>query len=99
MNKSQLAKKVAVKLDVPQVLSKKIIQLCFDEIIEALSQGENVTLTGFGRITAKKTPARTRRNPKTGEKVHVPENVSIRFKASRRAKEKLLEIFEHRSDG
>ena len=96
MNKSDLIKKIAEELDIPQVKSKRIVELFLTEILAALGSGEKVTLTGFGRFTAKKTKKRIRRNPKTGAKVTVPDSVSIRFKPSRRAKDDILRIFEHR---
>jgi DNA-binding protein HU-beta len=97
MNKSELIKTIAEQIDIPQVLSKKIVELMLGQMLKSLANGEKVTLTGFGRFSAKSTPSRTRRNPKSGEKVQVSENVAIRFKPSRRAKEQILKVFEHRS--
>lgn len=97
MNKSDLIKLIAERIDIPQVKSKRIVEMFLSEILTALGSGEKVTLTGFGRFAAKKTKKRVRRNPKTGSKVTVPESVSIRFKPSRRAKDDILEIFEQRS--
>jgi len=98
MNKSSIYKSVSDQLDIPQILAKKTIQLFLNEVIQALGEGEKVTLTGFGRFTVKKVPPRIRRNPKSGAKVKVEQNVSIRFKASKRAKENILDVFEHRSN-
>ncbi|MBN2382686.1 HU family DNA-binding protein [bacterium] len=97
MNKANLTRKVAISLNMPQVHVKKVINQCVQEIQATLGRGEKVTITGFGRFSAKKMPPRTRRNPKTGAKVAVAETISIRFNPSRKAKQSLAKIFEQRS--
>lgn len=94
MNKSDLVSIIAEKLDIPYIQSQRVIQLFLDEILRVLSEDESVTLSGFGRFYIKKIPPRTRRNPKTGEEIDVPERPSVNFKLSRKEKKKIIEIFE-----
>lgn len=93
MNKSDLVKAISQKYEMPQTQVRKVIQEFLDETLETLVQGQNVSLTGFGRFSAKVMPKRTRRNPKSGEKVKVDESISLRFKPSRRAQVKINELF------
>ena len=48
-------------------------------IREALTQGEDVRLPGLGVLKVKTSPARTARNPRTGEAVSVPARNHVRF--------------------
>lgn len=48
-------------------------------IREALAQGEEVRLPGVGVLKVKTSPARTARNPRTGEPVAVPARNHVRF--------------------
>jgi len=97
MNKTQIIRAIAGQLNVPQATVKRIVNEFFRELETRLGQGEKVTITGFGRFTAKASPPRMRRNPKTGAKVQISQTVSIRFNTSRKARNSLIKIFEHRS--
>ncbi len=51
-----------------------------DRMMSALSNGERIEIRGFGSMTLHYRPPRIGRNPKTGEKVHVPEKYVPHFK-------------------
>ena len=69
--------------------AEKIVELIFDEITYALSQGERVELRGFGTFITKKRDARQGRNPRTGNKVSVTEKHVPFFKAGKEVRERL----------
>ena len=46
-----------------------IVATIFDQITAALARGGRVELRGFGAFTVTQRPARTGRNPRTGETV------------------------------
>ena len=50
---------------------EKIVDTIFEEIIEALAQGNRVELRGFGAFSVKYRKARLGRNPRTGAVVEV----------------------------
>jgi len=50
---------------------ENIVSSIFDEITDALAEGNRVELRGFGAFSVKNRPARTGRNPRTGESVEV----------------------------
>mgnify|MGYP001157562267 FL=1 len=61
----------------------KLISIVLNEIKRALRRADSVELRGFGRFSVKTQRSSIRRNPKTGEKVAVPEKKVIRWKQSK----------------
>ena len=62
---------------------KKILDIIFFEISEALCRGENIEIRGFGSYKITKRKARMGRNPKNSEKIQIPEKKAIRWKMSK----------------
>ena len=60
----------------------------FSKCIEnALLEGKNIELRGFGTFFLKKLKEKhSARNPKTGELIYVPEKNKVRFRASKKLK-------------
>ena len=68
---------------------ERIVNVIFDEIVDALSRGDRVELRGFGAFTVKHRAPRTGRNPRTGESVKVDEKFVPFFKSGRELRERL----------
>ncbi|MAB15075.1 integration host factor subunit beta [Parvibaculum indicum] len=68
---------------------ERIVSTIFDEISAALARGDRVELRGFGAFSVKARPARTGRNPRTGEPVHVEEKFVPFFKTGKELRERL----------
>ena len=66
-----------------------IVSAIFDEITDALAEGNRVELRGFGAFSVKNRPARTGRNPRTGESVEVEEKWVPFFKTGKELRERL----------
>ncbi|WP_102959572.1 integration host factor subunit beta [Mangrovicella endophytica] len=66
-----------------------IVNAIFDEITEALSDGNRVELRGFGAFSVKNRPPRAGRNPRTGDAVDVDEKWVPFFKAGKELRERL----------
>lgn len=66
-----------------------IVGTIFDEIIDALADGNRVELRGFGAFSVKQRDARVGRNPRTGEKVSVDEKHVPFFKTGKLLRERL----------
>jgi nucleoid DNA-binding protein len=90
MTKADLARSIAEKHNLTQKEAVNVVDAVLATIIEALARGEKVELRGFGSFTVKNRPARTARNPKTGDRVYVPPKATPAFKASKALK-KLLD--------
>lgn len=72
MTKSDMAEKLAGKLNITKQQAEGIINIFTNAIIEALLKGDKVEIRGFGSFRVRHRSAREGRNPKTGEKVFVP---------------------------
>lgn len=68
---------------------EKIVETIFDEITEALVNGDRVELRGFGAFSVKHRDARTGRNPRTGESVQVEAKRLPFFKTGKGLRERL----------
>lgn len=68
---------------------ERIVNTIFDEITQALASGNRVELRGFGAFSVKHRPARTGRNPRSGETVHVEEKFVPYFKTGKELRERL----------
>lgn len=68
---------------------ERIVNVIFDEIVEALARGDRVELRGFGAFTVKHRPAREGRNPRTGEPVPVEEKFVPFFKTGKELRDRL----------
>lgn len=80
MNKSELIASVAGRLDGDRKAATAAVEGVLDEITRALVKGDRVVLTGFGTFEKRARPARTARNPRTGETVKVKKTAVPAFK-------------------
>ena len=68
---------------------ERIVNTIFDEITNAMSQGDRVELRGFGAFSVKKRDGRIGRNPRTGEAVQVEEKHVPFFKTGKLLRDRL----------
>ena len=88
--KSKLLKQLSENY--PNFLKKdleKFTNIILNEIKRALKKGDRVELRGFGVFSTNTQKASIRRNPRTGEKVNVPEKKTIHFKMAKEMFKKL----------
>jgi len=71
MNKSELIEALAAKTEVSKAAAGKSIDAMIEIITAAVAKGNDVALIGFGTFKASKRAARTGKNPKTGEALHL----------------------------
>ena len=81
MNKTDLVNQIAKKTGLTKTKSNEVIDAFVSSVTESLTEGEKVTLVGFGTFTTSKREARKGRNPKTGEVINSPGKTVARFKA------------------
>ena len=87
MNKAELISVVAEKTAVSRKDVDKVVNGVLDTIMEALKNGEKVSLVGFGAFEAKDRPARKGHNPMTGEVISIAASKAPAFKAGKSLKE------------
>jgi nucleoid DNA-binding protein len=87
MNKGDLVQKLATQCDISKAEAEAALSALLSGISEALTNGETVSLTGFGSFTVKQRPARNGRNPATGESLTIPASAVPAFKAGKSLKD------------
>lgn len=68
---------------------ENVVAAILDTVTDALARGDRVELRGFGAFSVKHRPARTGRNPRTGEKVEVEAKSVPFFKTGKEMRERL----------
>ena len=71
MNKSELIQAVAESADITKASATKVVEAVFDSIKKSLSEGDAVTLIGFGTFSVRERAARTGRNPRTNAPIEI----------------------------
>ena len=89
ITKKELVNRIAERTGQTKVITKEIIQLFLDEIIDELASGNRLEFREFGVFEVKPRKARRAQNPRTLEKVHVPPKKVVKFKVGRIMREKV----------
>ena len=87
MNKAEMADRLATRTSLSKSAAKEAVDGVFAAIGDALAKGEEVQIAGFGTFCTRNRPARTGRNPRTGEAVSISASTSPTFKAGKTLKD------------
>jgi integration host factor subunit beta len=80
ITKKELAERIADKTGEKRAAVRKVLQEFLDEIVTELAQGNRIEFREFGVFEIKTRAARTAQNPRTLQRVLVPERRSVKFK-------------------
>jgi integration host factor subunit beta len=95
VTKKEIVKTISEEIGMTQLKTKEIVQKTFNAIIEALvEEPRRIELRNFGVFEVKRRAARKARNPRTGERVDVPEKFVITFKPGKEMEEKVRQLEE-----
>lgn len=83
MNKTELISAIAEKAGITKTDAAKAVNAYVDTVKEQLAKDESVAIVGFGTFSTTKRPARTGRNPRTGETIKIAAKKSAKFKAGK----------------
>ena len=83
MIKADLISKISQGMNISKQEAETGINLFFQTIKEALQNGEEIELRGFGSFRFRQRGARPGRNPRTGNPVQVPSKKVLYFKPSK----------------
>ena len=89
MNKGELLDRISQKATVTKKQADAVLSAAIETIMEAVSEGDKVTLVGFGSFERRDRKEREGRNPKTGEKMSIPATKVPAFSAGKLFKEKV----------
>ena len=89
---ARLADVFADKHPLSPLMSKDVeysVNILVDTMTRSLARGQRIEIRGFGSFDLNHRPARQGRNPKTGDKVDVPEKHVPHFKPGKELRERV----------
>ena len=89
MNKLDLVNAVFERTDVLKKECEKVVDSLFEIMIEELSKGNSILVTGFGTFEIKDTKSKEIIDLKTKAKISIPSQKAIKFRLAKKAKEKI----------
>ena len=92
MTKKEIVKTISEEIGLTQLKTKEIVQKTFDAIVRALVDEKRIELRNFGVFEVKKRAARKARNPRTGQRVEVPEKYVVTFKPGKEMEERVRQL-------
>ena len=87
--KADFVDRIADLTGIPKTRVAMTYDTLFELMGETLSNGEKVAVPNFGTFQVSERPARTGRNPATGETIQIAASKGVRFKPSKGLKERL----------
>jgi DNA-binding protein HU-beta len=79
MNRDELITAVAAKTGLTNESADEVLTAVIETIMDAVRDGDKVSIKGFGTFLLAEYGERTARNPRTGEIVQVPARKRPRF--------------------
>ena len=86
LTKADLAEPLFDEVGLNKREAKDMVALFFEEIKEALEQGEPVKISGFGKFGLRDKVGRPGRNPKTGDEIPITARRVVTFRAGQKLK-------------
>jgi DNA-binding protein HU-beta len=87
MNKGEFITHIAQQHNCLKTEAEKVIDMFTSSVIEAMGQGNEISLIGFGNFSVSKVAARTGRNPRTGEALEILARNQPKFKIGQKLKD------------
>jgi nucleoid DNA-binding protein len=92
VTKKEIVRTISEEIGLTQLKTKEIVQKTFDAIVEALVEERRIELRNFGVFEVKRRAPRKARNPRTGDKVNVPEKYVVTFKPGKEMEQRVREL-------
>ena len=86
MAKQEFINHITNQYKCTKIEAEKVINMFTSSVIDAIGQGKEISLIGFGNFSISKVAARSGRNPKTQEPLQVPAYNQPKFKAGQKLK-------------
>ena len=87
MNKSQLVDKISESADISKAAAGRALDAFIEAVGEALKDGDQVSLVGFGTFAVRERASRSGRNPQTGSTIETAARKLPAFKAGKALKD------------
>lgn len=82
LTKADLVDSIHEKIGFSKKEAADIVELIFDTIKGALTDGDKIKISGFGNFVVREKRARTGRNPQTGQAIEISARRVLTFKPS-----------------
>ncbi len=89
LTRADLAEALHKEIGLSRADSAKLVEQVLHHMCEALSNGENVKISGFGTFVLRDKGERVGRNPKTGVEVPIAPRRVLTFRASQMMRERI----------
>ena len=90
LTRADLAETINRKLGLSRAESLDLVEAILAKMCDAMSDGENVKISGFGTFLLRDKKERVGRNPKTGVEVPITPRRVMTFRASQKLKERVM---------
>lgn len=91
MTRKEIVKRVTLRTGIPYVRAKDVVEETLNAIIDQIAEDRRLELRNFGVFEVQTRRERVARNPRTGERVVVPERKVVTFKPGKLMKKKVRE--------
>ena len=92
ITKADIAHDIFEHVKIPKKDARELVEHFFNVMGEALEQGRNVRVSGFGNFELNDKDERPGRNPKTKEPVPISARRVVTYKPSQKVKERIESI-------
>ena len=92
LNKPEFVTLLAERCDVTKVEAEAMYDDVFSVLADVIASGEEVNISGLGRVKIVDRAARMANNPRTGVKVEVPAKKAPKFQFSKNIKEAVSQL-------
>ena len=89
LTKADLIERIRSNNDLTMKQSTDIVEATIGIIKDTLASGDDVLISGFGKLCVRDKAERKGRNPATGEDQMLPERKVVTFKCSRKLRKKI----------
>ena len=79
ITKDQLISDIAEAIDIPKSTVRAALEQLSEIVSDALENGEEITLPGIGKVKVSNRPARTGRNPQTGQSLQIAAKKIVKY--------------------
>jgi len=87
MNVIELSEAVAEEARITKTEANEVVRAVFGKLADALAEGEEVKIAGFGTFKVKERAARKGLNPSTGEPIEIAATKVVGFKPAKHLKD------------
>lgn len=91
MTKTELVRAIAKANKITNTRAQMELDSILEIIMDTVSSGERVTITGFGKFYLRRCRAKSCVNPSTGDKMDIPAHVRCNFTCGKNFKERMNE--------